>query len=113
MWLVVPAVLLVSWLAFSVAPWASRAAAEMQAVLQQSVELEGGRPGRFITSRRAQGMLYVESMADDGVRQGVFLETERDGETILVTAATARRQIDPASGDTLLVLRDGYRFEGV
>lgn len=113
LWLVVPAVLVTAWLSLSVAPWASRTAANVQVVLQQSLELEGVQPGRFITSRRAQGMLYVDAMGDDGEMRGVFLETEREGETILVSAATARRQIDQDSGDTMLVLRDGYRFEGV
>lgn len=113
LWLVVPAVLVVAWLSLSVAPWASRTAASVQVVLQQSLEVEGVRPGRFITSKRAQGMLYVDSMGDDGVMKGVFLETKREGETVLVSAATARRQIDPASGDTMLVLRDGYRYEGL
>src|SRR5690625_763696 len=113
LWLIVPVALIVAWLSLSVAPWASRTAATVQAELQQTLELEIIRPGRFITSKRAQGMLYVDSMSDDGLMQGVFLETERDAETILVSAASARRQTDPQSGDTLLVLWDGYRFEGV
>lgn len=112
-WLVVPAALLVAWLSLSAAPWASLTAANLQAELQQSLELEGVRPGRFLAPGRAQGVLYVEDMTDDGELRGVFLQTERDGETVLVTAATARRQIDPATGEDFLVLRDGHRIEGV
>lgn len=113
LWIVVPAILVVAWLALSVAPWALHTAANVQVLLQQSLEVEGIRAGRFLTSNRAQGMLYVERMTADGEMQDVFLETRRDGETILVSAANARRQIDPATGATFLVLRDGYRLEGV
>lgn len=112
-WLVVPIALLVAWLSLSAAPWASLTAANLQAELQQSVELEGVRPGRFLTSAQAKGVLYVEDMADDGELRGVFLQTERDAETVLVTAATARRRIDPVTGEDFLVLRDGYRLEGI
>ncbi|HEX5513490.1 MAG TPA: LPS export ABC transporter permease LptF [Gammaproteobacteria bacterium] len=113
LWLALPAVLLVTWLALTVAPWALHKAANVQAVLQQSLEVESIRAGRFLTSKRAQGMLYVENMTADGEMQDVFLETQRNGETILVSASTARRETDPATGASFLVLRDGYRVEGV
>lgn len=113
LWIVVPAVLAVAWLALSVAPWALHTAANVQALLQQSLEMESIRAGRFLTSSRAQGMLYVERMTADGEMEDVFLQTQRDGETVLVSAATARRQLDPATGANFLVLHEGYRMEGV
>lgn len=113
LWILVPAVLMVAWLALSVAPWAQQTAANVRAVLEQSLEAESIRPGRFLTSDRARGMLYVERIAADGEMQDVFLETRNEGETVLVSAATAHRQLDPVSGASFLVLRDGYRLEGV
>jgi lipopolysaccharide export system permease protein len=111
--LAVPVALLVAWLSLAVAPWAARTAADVQARLQQTLEVEAIRAGRFLTSQRAQGVLYVEEVAADGQMRGVFLQTDRHGETVVVTAQTARRRVDPATGDSFLVLRDGYRVEGV
>src|SRR5690606_20470314 len=111
LWILVPAVLMVAWLALSVAPWAQQTAANVR--VEQSLEAESIRPGRFLTSDRARGMLYVERIAADGEMQDVFLETRNEGETVLVSAATAHRQLDPVSGASFLVLRDGYRLEGV
>lgn len=114
LWLAVPTALVVAWLSLSLAPWASRTASSVQAVLQQSLEIEGVRAGQFLTSKRAQGMLYVEEIAADGEMRGIFLQTQRDdGEIMIVSAETARRQIEPATGDNFLVLRNGYRTEGV
>lgn len=111
--LAIPATVLVAWLSLSVAPWAARAATDLQAALVRSMELESISAGRFLTSKRAQGMLYVESMGPDGEMRDVFLETRRDDQTIVVTAASGRRRVDPGTGESFLVLSDGWRVEGI
>jgi len=58
-------------------------------------------------------IFYVESMSDDRrTLQNVFVKTQRNGILNVVTAARGHQQVDPQSGDTYLILENGYRYEG-
>lgn len=110
--LAVPLALVVGGLSLSVGPMAQRQVAEVQAQAQQTLELEGLQPGRFLTSERVDGMFYVESL-QDGQMRNVFLQTTAEGRLVLVGAERARQALDPETGQRFLVLEDGYRLEGI
>jgi len=110
--LAVPAVLVTAVLSLSTGPWAQRQVTEIRAQAKQSVEFEALRPGRFLTSRRAEGMLYVEGLGADRRLRNIFAQGYNNGRLVLVTAQSARQERDPATGERFLVLEDGYRMEG-
>lgn len=112
--LAVPLAGLVGWLALEVGPWASRVGEQVQAEAEQRVDVQGVRAGRFMQPERAQGMFYVERLSEDGRRmEGVFVQSGRGEDTVLIVADSGRRQTDPESGDRYLVLEDGYRYQGI
>lgn len=111
--LAVPVALLVAWLALWGAPWADRQMSQVRAEAQRTLELESLRAGRFLTSKRASGMFYMEEIAPDGDMQEVFLQTMSGEQTVVVTARRARLSTDEQTGERFLVLEDGYRFEGI
>lgn len=112
LWLTVPLTLVVAVLAFSVGPWAARERASVMADAQEGVEIDALRPGRFVTSGRAKGTVYVERM-DNGQMHEVFLETVVDGAAVIVTARRAAMVLDESTGQRFLTLYDGFRYEGV
>lgn len=110
----VPLAVLVAALAFWLGPLAAQATARVQAQALQDVELEGVQAGRFISFRQAGRTFYAESVSEDGRRmENVFVQSERGDRMVLITARSARQQRDPETGDRYVVLKDGYRYEGV
>jgi lipopolysaccharide export system permease protein len=108
-----PVALVVGGLSLWAAPWAKRATEEVRAQAQQNLELENLRAGRFLTSKRADGMFYLEDVGPDGKMRDVFLQTRSEDRLVLVTARTASMTLDPQTGERFVVLEDGHRFEGV
>lgn len=77
-------------------------------------DLAGIVPGRF--TRAGFGgdtVFFVESLSEDRQRmRNVFIERRVGEQTEVVVAAAGERLVDPATGDSFLVLHDGYRYEG-
>src|SRR5699024_4686540 len=74
-------------------------------------------PGKFLTLLDGDAVFYAESRDDSGVLRNVFIRVVRpgsDGETIrsVVTAKRALQRTDPDTGAQVLVLEDGWRYEG-
>ena len=78
-------------------------------------------PKKFIDTEGKRAVYYAEDLSDDrSTMYNVFLaelgssrgETETDHQIVTV-AREGVQQIDPDTGLRYLVLRDGYRYEGV
>jgi Predicted permeases len=111
--LAVPAVLATATLSLTTGPWAQRQVSEMRVRAQQTLELEALRPGRFLTSRRAEGVVYIEGVGADQRLQNIFTQGMSGDRLVLISAQGARQERDPNTGERFLVLEDGYRVEGV
>lgn len=107
----VPLAGLVLWISLSLGPWAQREAAVVHARAQQNVDVEGLRPGRFVSAKSAAGVVYAES-AQEGRLRELFVHGGLRGRDVVVTARSARQSVDAQTGERFLVLEDGYRFEG-
>ena len=112
------------WLAFSFAgvvaalslyagPLAEELSYQIQDRVKADVDVTSIAAGRFRELHSGQMIFYVESMSSDRqTMQNVFVKTQRNGILNVITAARGRQQVDPRSGDTYLILEDGYRYEG-
>ncbi|WHI48407.1 LPS export ABC transporter permease LptF [Microbulbifer sp. VAAF005] len=78
-------------------------------------------PKKFVSSQGGRAVYYADALSEDkSTMLGVFLaelggaeeETEAD-QQIVIRAREGVQEIDPKTGLRYLVLRDGYRYEGV
>jgi len=78
-------------------------------------------PKKFIATEGDRAVYYAEGLSDDrSTMHNVFLaelgssrgETETDYQVVTV-ASEGIQQIDPETGLRYLVLKDGYRYEGI
>ncbi|WP_444906183.1 LPS export ABC transporter permease LptF [Microbulbifer sp. ANSA003] len=78
-------------------------------------------PKRFVSSQGGRAVYYADALSEDkSTMLGVFLaelggaeeETEADLQ-VVTRAREGVQEIDPETGLRYLVLRDGYRYEGV
>ena len=80
---------------------------------QTQTEFETVNPGTFHIYDRGARVTYSEAMSDDRqVLHNIFMSQRlEDGRQIVVWAETGHQRVDAASGDHLLVLNDGRRYE--
>jgi lipopolysaccharide export system permease protein len=70
------------------------------------------KPGKFQPFGH-NGTLLAERVAKNGELQGLFVETENAGKTVVVLAARGRIHAVPEANEFLLTLYDGKYYEGV
>lgn len=106
---------LAAWLSLSVAPKANVSMALLSQEFGLSAQLQAFEPGRFHTLMSGRAAFYAEAKnSDDDSFRDVFIRVrDKAGEETVVTAASAVQQRDEANGRLTLVLRDGWRYEGL
>jgi lipopolysaccharide export system permease protein len=111
--LAVPLVVLLSLLAFWLAPRAEALHTQIRDRALQTLDLSVLIAGRFRESSDGQRVIYVERLGDDRRSvKNVFVQS-RDGELLGVVASEHAYQHTVAeTGDRYIVLVDGYRYEG-
>ena len=113
-WLAVPGSLALLVLALWVSPWASRTSKEMIKEATRTISVAGVQAGRFHQIARNDGVVYVETISEDGDSfTNAFIHTERDGRKDVITAAHGFQYLDPETGERYLALFEGFRSEGV
>jgi len=109
--------IVVTLLAFYLAPVASRLIAQIKQDESGRYEAAGITPGVFneiLQSDKARegGVYYVENMAPGEVMQKVFVATRNLDRQSVMVAKTGREVTDAATGGRFLVLDDGVRYDG-
>jgi lipopolysaccharide export system permease protein len=112
---VVPVLIVTAFLALQVHPWANRVSAELIASQKgQASELAGMRPGNFNEYSKGEVVLYAQSMSDDRLcMNDIFIQQRKLGSVSLISAKSGSQTMDETTGDRYLVLKDGYRYEGL
>ena len=106
--------LVVAAISFYLAPWAEEQSYRIQDIEKSSTELGGIIPGRFTETETAQGVFYVSEYSEDRSKmKDVFVQTERNGQQVILSSKTAHQLVDQRTGDRYIVMEDGYRYEGV
>jgi lipopolysaccharide export system permease protein len=107
-----------TWLALFVSPEVTAASHRLTLMAEEQADLTLLGAGRFNEIQKGQLTFYAEKLSDD--RQSmenlfiVLRPREKDSDKLpqVLTASSAYRKHDEASGDNFLVLVDGYRYEG-
>lgn len=113
MMVALPIAALLALMAFYVSPWTSRLANQITATLESEGQLTGITPGRFIETGDENLVFFVEGV--DAARrriQYVFIHTLEQGHATIETAAWATQRIASQSGDRIITLHQGHRYEG-
>lgn len=116
MLLAVVVALLAAGLSLVAAPRADRAIERLTAATA-SVALQTLAPGHFLTLLDGNAVFYAESRGDGGALRDVFIRVtheSREGRPTqtVVTAEKAVQRTNPDTGAQILVLKNGWRYEG-
>lgn len=112
-WISVPLTILVAWMTFYVIPWTSQIEVELLKGARKNLVFTGISAGQFRESQGGNRIIYVEEISDDHVNmRNIFVRILTDKHPVIVTAEQGKMEIDPETGDRLLVLTRGARYEG-
>lgn len=106
--------LVVALFSFYLAPISASLILKLKSEASSRYEVGGILPGVFNEVRYGKGSYYVENIDRNTANlSNIFVSTEQvDREGVLV-AESGYQQTDTETGDQLLVLRNGTRYEGV
>ena len=112
-WLLIPLALVGGWLATEVAPMTVNEIERIGTEARRQADLASIEPGRFTTEVREGGIVYAESVVDQGIVENVFLQRQV-GSSIEVVIAEEGEQVESDDPNTrYFVLRNGHRYEGI
>ena len=95
-------------------PWSAQASFTLRKNAEQDAQLGQFESGRFKGSRNRAGVFYTETVSADGKNlEHVFMQDQRGDQLVIVTAQTGRQEIDPETGRRVLLLENGYRYDGI
>ena len=102
-------------LSLQVAPWAQRMTRVINNAAQHSAQVGSFESGSFKVDQGGRGALYAQKVSRDGQSlEDVFMEGPSDDRMAIITAASGeRRNVDDDTGGGTLVLKDGWRYEGI
>jgi lipopolysaccharide export system permease protein len=118
-WLTLPLVFGVAWLAIDLGPRALQTVERIGAEARREADLASIEPGRFTVFGPNRAVVYGERVTADGFMENVFLqrfvEDDNDEANIVeVVVAERGEQVDSDDPDIrFLVLHNGRRYEGV
>jgi lipopolysaccharide export system permease protein len=99
-------------LSLFLSPWAEKRRLEYERQLESRDEIALITPGLFREFRRANLVVFVESINSfDGTIRNIFLHSVDEGKDVTTVARSGSLQ-DAKNGDRFIVLEDGRRYEG-
>jgi len=108
---VMPVVVVVAGCSLWLGPWARDVSWRMIQEGNRSLLITGLDAGRFVELPGGGGVVYVNTMSNDGVEMGrVFIYREKDGRLDVTTAQSGMLSIE--GEQRYLGLMDGFRVEG-
>ena len=113
-WLVVPLVAGVGWLAIDLGPRALVEIDRIGAEARREADLASIEPGRFTVFGPDEAVVYGERVTADGFMENVFLQRIVDDGVVEVVVAERGEAVESEDPDVrLLVLHQGRRYEGI
>jgi lipopolysaccharide export system permease protein len=112
LWFAAPFFVAIVALSLFLSPWADQRRLEFERQLESRDELALVTPGLFREFRRANLVVYVESINTfDGKIRNIFLHSVDEGKDVTTVARQGSLQEMP-NGDRFIVLSEGRRYEG-
>ena len=110
----VPMALGLSWLSFQGAPWAADLGYQMRDKAMKTAELSSLTAGRFKEVDQGARVFFIERLSDDRTKiENVFVQMRSPDRLQLQSASSAQQYIDPDSGEQVVVMNNGYLYEGL
>jgi len=112
LWFAAPFFVAIVALSLFLSPWAEQRRVEYERQLEARDELALVMPGLFREFRRANLVVYVDSINTfDGHIRNVFLHSIEEGKDVTTVARRGLLEEAP-NGDRFIVLTEGRRYEG-
>ena len=112
LWFAAPFFVAIVVLSLFLSPWAEQRRLEFERQLESRDELALLSPGLFKEFRRANLVVYLESINTfDGTIRNIFLHSVDEGKDVTTVARSGSLQ-EAKNGDRFIVLDDGRRYEG-
>jgi lipopolysaccharide export system permease protein len=111
--LAVPVALITAWISLVLQPWAAAGIHQIRMQQkEQAAQIAGLQPGRFYLEQGGELVLYIGDI-DRGQSLGdVFILDRREEAARLVVSKDGRHRIEEETGDHIVTLSSGYRFDG-
>lgn len=110
----VPMALALSWLSFQGAPWAADVGYQLRDKAMKTAELSSLTAGRFKEVDQGARVFFIERLSQDRTQiENVFVQMRSAGRLQLQSASSAHQYIDPVSGEQVVVMDNGYLYEGL
>lgn len=94
-------------------PWADERGDQLRLQSQQLTDIQGVMPGRFQELPQGRGVIYIESISKDLSRvNNIFVQHQEDRRSSRIVAETGYIEMDNKTGDRILILENGHRYEG-
>lgn len=114
LWLIVPLVAGVAWLAMDVGPKALTAIERVGVEARRQADLASIEAGKFTSAGADNAVVYAEEVSGNGEVRNVFLQRRTAAGEVEVVIAERGRQRDADDPDTrFFVLYDGRRYSGI
>ncbi|MEA3412885.1 MAG: LPS export ABC transporter permease LptF [Pseudomonadota bacterium] len=113
MYLAVPVTLMLIVLSLYISPLSVQVADRFVFQAEHRPDIDSVAEGRFLEANDGDWVVFaVSRRRGDRSLQGVFVHNRDDDKVVIETALSAGQRVDPKTGEHLLVLRDGQRYEG-
>lgn len=114
LWLTLPLVIGVAWLAVDVGPRAMTAIERVGLEARRQADLASIEPGKFVTGNNEATVVYAEEVTGPGRVEKVFLQyLAESGEIEVVVAERGEQRDSEDPNMRFFVLYDGRRYMGV
>ena len=111
--LALPVALVTGGFALVLQPWAAAGIAEIRLQQKdQATQVAGLQAGRFYTEEGGKVVVYVGAIAKGKGLERVFVLDRQGDKTRIVVSDRGRHQVEDRTGDHLITLIDGHRFDG-
>jgi lipopolysaccharide export system permease protein len=102
-----------AWFALILQPDASAGIAEIRYQQnEQASQIAGLKAGRFYVEDGGRLVIYIGAITKERGLERVFILDRREDVTRLVVSATGRHSVEESTGDHLVTLTNGHRFDG-
>lgn len=111
--LALPVALLTASLSLWLQPWAASGIQKIRLEQKdQATQIAGLQPGRFYVEEGGQVVVYIGAMDRQRALGDVFILDRRGGGSQLVVSQGGRHRLEEETGDHLVTLTRGRRFDG-
>jgi lipopolysaccharide export system permease protein len=109
-----PIALVTAWFSLVLQPQAAAGIAEIRYQQnEQASQIAGLKAGRFYVEDGGRLVVYIGAITKERGLERVFILDRREAGSRLVLSETGRHSVEESTGDRLVTLSNGYRFDGV